>query len=1159
MSDNTTEENKRIDYKVLENPGADREILGTSKLELVGAIVPGAVIWTMGQQFAPPGTRIPVYLSALGAAGVGLAFVLAKRPEQTAREYVEEVVRNATHQEVMLFDNNPEDSGIAQPENTSRFARLGRLPGVSSLPYVGGAGDIDAKAEDEGRMVRAQDIVQYERAFEGTPAIMTDEGTIVGAAKISPANMATRPEKAWERQAEVLANVLNTAASGSIQIADYMRDADYSDRITQWSERHDELVTAGNTSRDEGKVVYDELPFGQKVLADLCEEQIEVAKTYDLTTLETESFVIVEVEPEDIVTRDDIEGGLASLKWVGDLYKKYKIDQLKEDGEHIPEMISLLEDRLDTFVEGINLLDGVSAHTVPSERLAQAAANHYQATNVYSHPNYTSLVRQSPIPTPDVGGVEDATDTVASKTDPEYDLTFSHLDVEAERNSKDTLTGTHARKAIAEKHVGRDAPSAGVEQMGEAEPAAATDGGSVQETDAEWGDGFPASNPGVADIAITDDELDEQFRNLLAPERVDRSSKSHLEIGGEGADKVYSSTLFVSQWPRNPPNWILDDVLRFDDPDVGVNRSTHINVIDQDRAEKDLENLKQSSSDKVEDIEESPIPGFEERAREDERKAHEMVQSFLNSDYDMFESQTYLEVQSRDPDALQPAIRRLSSKLSDMGAGVSSTPNNHDRGHQTMAPACQDKLGQKVKMRADGIAAANSWTKSNHYEPSGVEIGENTAVNQPCSVDIFNRSAGFNWMIVGKTGAGKTITASKFLWRQKARSIQQDDEEMFIAVIDPLQEFANLQEIFGGERIVVGSTNLNPFDITPTPKEKLGVIGEDAPYREWMDSNMDFVELYYRMQGFDFSDYRAVWNQAIKIAGRRKGVTSDPKTHAEGYRIREGYGGNPPTVRDAIEVINEMSTNASKFVTDPDNENQINDREDRATTIINNHVEPFKEGGHLEHLAQQTEVDLSGTDFVWADLQLKEGDEQGGGLMMHLLLDLFYNEAKVRDGKSMIFADEFHYLLKDDMTVQSLSQKYRHHRHWDLSIGAGTQSHKDFFGEDDSLTDNAETMMELSSMEIYQFVEGMNDKWADKLGLTSTEGEIIDNLQKGDKAKGYSEALVRIDDVGCLPLKIWMDPEMNPREAAALMYDPTDHGEDYEQYLREHDSEWRWE
>ncbi|WP_232833799.1 hypothetical protein [Saliphagus sp. LR7] len=484
---------------------------------------------------------------------------------------------------------------------------------------------------------------------------------------------------------------------------------------------------------------------------------------------------------------------------------------------------------------------------------------------------------------------------------------------------------------------------------------------------------------------------------------------------------------------------------------------------------------------------------------------------------------------------------------------------NHDRGHQTLSPACQDKIDQKVKMRADGLATTNAWTTKNLYDPTGIEVGENMATNEPLSVDIYKRDAGYNWMIVGKTGAGKTVTSSEVLWRQKT-----SNPEMFMAVIDPLQEFANLQEVFDGERIVVGSTNLNPFDISPTPEDKLDVIGWDAPYTEWVDSNLDFVELYYNTQNFDFSTKRAVWNQAIKEAGDRKGIEKDPQTHAAEHREDEGYDGTPPTVLDVIDVIREMSDDASEFVDDPENERQLEDREAKATDIINNQVEPFKEGGHLEHLAHQTEVDLSETDVVWADLQLKEGDEQGGGLMMHLLLDLLYNEVKARPEPGMIFCDEFHYLLRDDMTVKSLSQKYRHHRHWDLSIGAGTQSHKDFFGTDSEgnhhMTDNAETMMELSSMEIYQFVEGMNEKWAKQLGLSAEEGEIIADLQKGNKADGYSEALLRVDDEGCFPARVRMDRDLNPRESVALMCDPSTHGEDYREYLDKHDDvcNWRW-
>ncbi|WP_255171189.1 VirB4 family type IV secretion system protein [Natrononativus amylolyticus] len=1170
MSNASTDDSNGTDFKVFGGVSGDQVILGVSKLEIGAALLPTAVIWFVARQAVPPGTRLPFYLLAFAWAVIGLGFISAKEPWQSALEYTETIVRFTTQQEIMLYDRHPERSGIEQPTSDSLFGRLATLPGLEGIPFIGGSGSPEEKAVD--RPLRSQDIVQFERAYSGTPALETDSGTVVGAIAVSPANMVTASDNDWKRQSELYAKVLNTALSGSIQISEYMRMVDYTPRIEHYRQRHETIVTTGDGMAPPGEISYENLPFGMQVHADLCQERANVVSTYDLSTLVVDPYVIAEVKPSDVVSSDDVDGGLTSIPLIGRLYTNFKIHQLRKSGEHVPEMIDLLEERLETLTEAIRRLDGVKANGIPSERLAQVAADHYQSANVYAHADYTSLVRQNPVPVPKAatGSTLDSPSDADYASDPEYELTYAHLDAEAERNPTATLTKSHSRLATAEKHAEFAASNCTrgkrtSERLSEtAESAETTAQTSENAPDCDeiltrkgtsWGGGFPANSPGVADIATTDEELDDQFRSLLAPESFERSNSSYVTIDG----KLHSATMFISSWPKDPPQGILETVLQFDDAEIATNVSTHIDVLDQAKAERELADLEDALEDKAERVENSKLSMFGERYRENQQEAKSMLQSFLASGHDMFEAQTYIEVQSRNPAAIERAVRSIRSKLADVGAEITVLHRNHDRGHQTVAPACQDKIGQKVRMRADGLATTNAWTTKNLYDPTGIEIGENMATNEPLSVDIYKRDAGYNWMIVGKTGAGKTVTSSEVLWRQKT-----NNPEMFMAVIDPLQEFANLREIFDGERIVVGSTHLNPFDISPTPEDKLEVIGWDAPYTGWLDSNLDFLELYYNIQKFDFSTKRAVWSQGIRIAGERKGIEKNPKTHDPEYRRQNGYDGDPPTVLDVVDVIKEMAHDAGPFVDDMSNEAMVAEREEKAINIINNQVEPFKEGGHLEHLAHQTEVDLSDTDFVWADLQLKEGDEEGGGLMMHLLLDLLYNEIKSRPERGMIFCDEFHYLLRDDMTVKSLSQKYRHHRHWDLSIGAGTQSHKDFFGTDGEgnvhMTDNAETMFELSSMEIYQFVEGMNAKWAEKLGLSGQEGEIISGLQKGNQVDGFSEALLRIDDEGCFPVRVRMDREMNPRESIALMYDPSTHGENYREYLLKHDDvcEWRW-
>ncbi|ELY59262.1 conjugation protein, partial [Natronococcus jeotgali DSM 18795] len=185
-------------------------------------------------------------------------------------------------------------------------------------------------------------------------------------------------------------------------------------------------------------------------------------------------------------------------------------------------------------------------HPIPSSELSQVAADHYQAANAYAHESYSSLVRQTPIPAPDSSGGVHGVET-GETSDPEYDLTYSHLDVEADRDPRTTLSKRHNQLAVADQMAAPDEPTeaGGEGESTTVETEAATDGGTAAEP-ADVETVSPTDGPGTADIALTDAELKEQYISLLAPEVVERSwigdgnGGDHLKIDGE----IYTATLF---------------------------------------------------------------------------------------------------------------------------------------------------------------------------------------------------------------------------------------------------------------------------------------------------------------------------------------------------------------------------------------------------------------------------------------------------------------------------------------------------------------------------------------------------------------------------------------------------------------------------------------
>src|SRR5699024_7412848 len=258
-------------------------------------------------------------------------------------------------------------------------------------------------------------------------------------------------------------------------------------------------------------------------------------------------------------------------------------------------------------------------------------------------------------------------------------------------------------------------------------------------------------------------------------------------------------------------------------------------------------------------------------------------------------------------------------------------------------------------------------------------------------------------------------------------------------IIDPKEEFAGLTWLFDGDRVVIGSeTGINPLQIEETSPEKLADIGEEAPYRNAIRRAMDFVRSFYSYQNIPFEDKQGTWRRAIQKAYRGRGITSNPDTHDRD---------SPTFADDVFPIFLEMIRNPENHVEDEldDVDLSIDELQKTANDIYQNDIGALKEDGEFEHLSQKTSIpDLQDIDVLYLDLQNYES-ETTAGLMMKPLLIAVLELAKELDGPMAVAMDEFHYMLHNSSSLDTLKQGYRHSRHSDLSMITGTQSVEEFF------------------------------------------------------------------------------------------------------------------
>lgn len=991
-----------------------------------------------------------------------------------------------------MFNNTDDETdgqSFKQPTNESWPARLARLPGMDSIPGVG-----------DSTGTRTQDLVQLSHPYRGECAIEDDDGSLIAAVEVEPANMALSDSDTWEKSVKSLADALANTVTYRAQWYSPMRSVDYDDRRTRYKDRELGVRRSGD------------MTMADHLRADIWEERAAVVDLYQQTTLTREYYMLVKVTPsEGVVETSDEDGGLASVPGLGKLITKKELRERSGSAELTNELLDKLQRRVKELETALGQIEGLSAYRVSSYELAKVAADYYRTTDIWARSDFKDLLRGAPTP----GDLED----------PEHELDYSH-----------------------------------VTQMDAPMEAVSTDGGTQtqQSTDVDDGWEFDAgaiNSDHAAGIVADEDDLSEQFKAVMAPDVFDRSDPDHIMLD----DEAVETTINLRDWPGDPQHGLLENVLNYGLPGVEVTVSTSIEYVDEQTARREMADAVDALEMKAEDAQESKWNPFASKYEKDYRDAQGVLDALEESDYGLFNTNTYITIRAPDTDQLETAESQIRSRLQDANVSAKPMKFNHDVGYQMTAPTVPDDAYEPVKMLGNGLAALFPWSTRNLNETSGIEVGEHAYSGEPTVLDLFSRGTGYNFGIYGNIGSGKTTTAKEIAFREKTKN-----PDMKLVLIDPLQEFTGVCEAFDGEHIVVGgNTNINVMHIEPTPKDRLRQIGKETPFNDTVAQVMGTIGNYYHIEGLSgFEDKQGTWKKAIREAYDRKGITKDPSTHD-----RES-----PTLTDVFDVLREMVTNPGKYVDDEldGDEDAVQDRKMTAIDIVNNDLEAFED--EYVNLTRQSNISFSDADVIYLDLQRYENQKERGALLMELLLKEMYEKAKDTTDEMMMLIDEAHYMLKNSENLESLKQAHRHSRHHDLAIGLCTQTVSEFFAKTsdggNALTESAKVIFKNQSVQVYHYLKEISEYLADldaddssKLGLTSEAIQYIDEADPGKAGKGWAEGLLHVDQEGSYPLRVRMSDDLNPREFALYEYDASKHG-DLQEYLSEYrdksEANWTW-
>ncbi|MCQ4334841.1 transferase [Natronomonas sp. F2-12] len=577
------------------------------------------------------------------------------------------------------------------------------------------------------------------------------------------------------------------------------------------------------------------------------------------------------------------------------------------------------------------------------------------------------------------------------------------------------------------------------------------------------------------------EDLAKRQQDVLAPSAVEWETRA-ARVGEQ-----WTTTLYIAEYPDAPKDGYLGGLFELTDVEFDLN--ARIVPKNQGRARNELQRV--ADDLRADASLEDSVRGSYLHERADTAQA---TYKAVESGQHVFEQELVITVRADTQAELQHSLKEVRATIREQPARLEPKTAicAQDLAIRSAAPIGPNELDRSAVALGGAVGALlASPHNATILEDGGIEFGVHKDTASPVVIDPFAREDGYAKFTVGDPGSGKSFSSKQQFIRTLAR-----DPDRIGVVLEPLNNWNGVIDALGGRQITVGGElGLNPLEIRPTPEHVLERRGEDADLlKERRTRVMSFFRNYFAHRDIELGTRRTTLERAVDEAYDRQGITDNAETHDRAS----------PTVRDVLDVLEEMSKSPEEFVVRVDAERET--VHDDAIWLLGQ-LSPFDDGGQLENLGRESEFDIRNEKVLYLDLA-QQGGSIGGqtSLLMELLISLVYERAKETNKEVVFVIDEARYLMKDSDTLEYLETIFRHHRHHDLSIQLITQTVDEFLAHDIS-------KMILDQCAIKQFhkLDGMNEEIAEVFGLNHAQMRYVQTAIPGGQERGYSQALIGVD------------------------------------------------
>ena len=447
------------------------------------------------------------------------------------------------------------------------------------------------------------------------------------------------------------------------------------------------------------------------------------------------------------------------------------------------------------------------------------------------------------------------------------------------------------------------------------------------------------------------------------------ASSAQLLSEGEGRfGEEFCKVMYIPRdgWPSNPSPGMLDRLTAHSS--AGVQVKLDVDPMDSDVAAREFKRrvtVKNKELYAKQRINAPDVPVVKDEREE----LSNTLRSVENGSETIYWVGVYFVVRSGSKDRVDKAADSIRRELANDDLDVTTADWVPAKGMTTASPVGGLELSEitRVPMTGSALGCLFPFSTSSMIEERGILHGYHGLNGSPVVVDRFNRRNGFNQLVIGNIGAGKSFAVKLLLLRRLVR-----DRDVTGVIVDPRGGFRELIETFGidAETVEVGgNVGINPLQIEETPAEVLDERPDMDPRGEKIESVLALFEALHADEdgSSDLSATdRSVLSRAITTAYDNAGISKDPATHSR----------DSPLMGDVDRILGHYAKHADKALGEDAADRTVEKWEDAAADL-RIAMQQFREGGRYEHLNQPTEIGLGhghgaggdGSRIVLLDIQ----------------------------------------------------------------------------------------------------------------------------------------------------------------------------------------------